>query len=68
MLLGGRPQGGHDFYPEGVCAHLFSPVTCWPAQAVAGHNCFPPIFVLGAYPGIYAQYVWWGINPRVDRY
>jgi len=52
MLMGGRPQGGREFFFEVVCA-LFPRtfflgvafrVTFRPAQAVAGHNSFSPKF------------------------
>ena len=56
MLLGGRPQGGHEFFFEGVCgfsAHLFFPycisrnVSARPGGG--GPQFFHLIFVLGVY-------------------
>ena len=52
MLMGGRPQGGHEFFFEGVCgfsAHLFS---CFISRNVtarpggSGPQFFPLIFML----------------------
>jgi len=67
MLLGGRPQGRHDFYPEGVCAHLFFACNVLARPGGGGPQLFPADLCARCPPRYLRPIRVAGINPRVDR-